>query len=282
MNIVATGVPATLEDYQVALNAVFEGGKAMGKAMAEAQPSYGAHWSVFNTGACVADGLTMEEAKEYMTPERIARGWTSVYCVVVKSDDEWPAAKQEQGEPVALDVILDFDEAKILYDQFGDDREYLSPVRLIVGDGHSGYGLYAAQAEYQDEGAVLIASITPPAALAKQEQGEPVAWTLTETLEKKETTTTGRLWFSNPQNSSWTPLYTTPQQRKPLTDEQIKRLIVEFGKEFNDFDSLPEVCLLVSYDPEVGSIPERWEPKWHVFQAVRYVLHAVCGIKGEV
>lgn len=56
----------------------------------------------------------------------------------------------------------------------------------------------------------------------KQKQGEPVAWTLTETLEKKETTTTGRLWFSNPQNSSWTPLYTTPQPaQKPLTDEQI-------------------------------------------------------------
>jgi len=51
---------------------------------------YGANWSVFNTGACVADGLTMEEAKEYMTPERIARGWTAVYCVVVKSDDQWP------------------------------------------------------------------------------------------------------------------------------------------------------------------------------------------------
>ena len=39
---------------------------------------------------------------------------------------------------------------------------------------------------------------------------EPVAWTLTETLEKRETTTTGYLWFSNPQNSCWTPLYTHP------------------------------------------------------------------------
>lgn len=79
-----------------------------------------------------------------------------------------------------------------------------------------------------------------------------------------------------------TPLYTHSQpKRELLTDEQIKRLIVEFGKEFSDFDSLPEVCLLVSYDPEVGRIPERWEPKWHVFQAVRYVLHAAHRIKGE-
>jgi hypothetical protein len=67
-------------------------------------------------------------------------------------------------EPVALDVALDGEEAQTLFDQLGDDREDLSPVRLIVGDGHSGYGLYVAQADYQDEGAVLITSITPPAA----------------------------------------------------------------------------------------------------------------------
>jgi hypothetical protein len=56
-------------------------------------------------------------------------------------------------------------------------------------------------------------------ALAQPEQ-EPVAWTLTEELTKRETTTRAHLWFTNPQNSSWTPLYTTPPQRKPLTDEQ--------------------------------------------------------------
>jgi len=79
-----------------------------------------------------------------------------------------------------------------------------------------------------------------------------------------------------------TAFYTHPKpKRELLTDEQIKRLIVEFGKEFNDFDSLPEVCLLVEYDPDIGRIPPRWEAKWHVFQAVRYVLHAAHGIKGE-
>ncbi len=51
-------------------------------------------------------------------------------------------------------------------------------------------------------------------------QAEPVAWTLTETLNKREPTTRGYLWFSNPQNYLWTPLYTTQPQRKPLTDEQ--------------------------------------------------------------
>jgi hypothetical protein len=40
--------------------------------------------------------------------------------------------------------------------------------------------------------------------------GEPVAWTLTETLTKRETTTRGHLWFTDPVNSLWTPLYTSP------------------------------------------------------------------------
>ena len=57
---------------------------------------------------------------------------------------------------------------------------------------------------------------------------EPVAWTLTETLDKRETTTTGYLWFKNPVNACWSPLYATPQpaqvERKPLTDEQILNL----------------------------------------------------------
>lgn len=78
--------------------------------------------------------------------------------------------KQGHGEPVALDVTLEGDEAILLYDQLGDDREDLSPVRLVVGDGHSGYGLYVAQADYQDEGAVLLTAITPPTPQPAQKQ----------------------------------------------------------------------------------------------------------------
>ena len=35
----------------------------------------------------------------------------------------------------------------------------------------------------------------------------PACWTLTETLQANETTTTGCLWFKNPQNTAWEPLY---------------------------------------------------------------------------
>jgi hypothetical protein len=45
----------------------------------------------------------------------------------------------------------------------------------------------------------------------KPAQQEPVAWTLTEELEKRETTTRAHLWFSDPVNCMWTPLYTSPQ-----------------------------------------------------------------------
>ena len=50
------------------------------------------------------------------------------------------------------------------------------------------------------------------AALA-QPAPEPVAWTLTETLNKRVTRTNCYLWFSNPQNSAWTALYTAPPQQ---------------------------------------------------------------------
>ena len=40
---------------------------------------------------------------------------------------------------------------------------------------------------------------------------EPVAWTLRKTLDKGETTTRAYLWFKNPQNTAWAPLYAAPQ-----------------------------------------------------------------------
>jgi len=87
--------------------------------------------------------------------------------------------KQEQGEPVALDVTLTEEESEFLRDSIGTDD--VSSIRLTVGHGHSGYGLYVSNVDYQDEGASLIAN-------------------------------------------------TTPQQRKPLTDEHLQRIIYEHTK----------------------------------------------------
>jgi len=52
-------------------------------------------------------------------------------------------------------------------------------------------------------------------ALAKQEQGEPVAWRSTSG------TLCNLLNAGQKESGLWHPLYTTPQQCKPLTDEQI-------------------------------------------------------------
>ena len=94
---------------------------------------------------------------------------------------------------------------------------------------------------------------------------EPVAWTLTETLNKRETTTTGYLWFNNPVNCCWTPLYATPQpapaeshpalvasiearlireqrlnpapvERKPLSDDEILAIGKTIGNRVDAYD----------------------------------------------
>ncbi len=73
----------------------------------------------------------------------------------------------------------------------------------------------------------MLAAMTEvgKAALAQPEQ-EPVAWTLTEELEKRQTTTKAHLWFSNPVNCMWTPLYTSPPKREwvGLTDDHLREL----------------------------------------------------------
>lgn len=63
---------------------------------------------------------------------------------------------------------------------------------------------------------------TPPQQAAGEPVGEPALWVLTKQLDQRETTTRGYLWFSNPQNDLWTPLYTHPAPGVPeaWTDEQ--------------------------------------------------------------
>lgn len=63
---------------------------------------------------------------------------------------------------------------------------------------------------------------------------EPVAWVLTAELDKRETTTRAHLWFSDPVNCMWTPVYTTPpaaqRQWVGLTDEDKLHIEIMGGK----------------------------------------------------
>ena len=72
-------------------------------------------------------------------------------------------SKPEPSEPVAaLDVTIDDENALALIRDFvvQEDGDF-TPIRLLVSDGHSGYGLYIAAAEYQDEGAILLQAMNP-------------------------------------------------------------------------------------------------------------------------
>jgi hypothetical protein len=72
------------------------------------------------------------------------------------------ARAQPAQEPVALDVTIEGDAAKLLADMLEPVLDEPTPIRLLVGNGNSGHGLYVAASEYQNEGAVLLVNTTPP------------------------------------------------------------------------------------------------------------------------
>lgn len=74
------------------------------------------------------------------------------------------APPAQQQEPVAVDVTIDDEGAlAVLRDMVVQSNGDLTGIRLLVGHGHWGYGLYVANAEYQEEGALLLTHTSPPA-----------------------------------------------------------------------------------------------------------------------
>jgi len=75
-----------------------------------------------------------------------------------------PQPKEPEQEPVALNLTIEGEAAKYLSAMLvpaldGDDP---TAIRLMIGEGHSGYGLYVANDEYPEEGAELLVNIIPP------------------------------------------------------------------------------------------------------------------------
>lgn len=63
----------------------------------------------------------------------------------------------------ALDVTLTKDEAEYIAAFVSDSAEQNDEVlRLMVGDGHSGYGLYVSDPDYPEEGAILVKNMPTP------------------------------------------------------------------------------------------------------------------------
>lgn len=48
-------------------------------------------WTIFNSGgAVVRDDCTLEDVRDYMTPERLERGWTAAYVYLVRAVQDIP------------------------------------------------------------------------------------------------------------------------------------------------------------------------------------------------
>jgi hypothetical protein len=65
---------------------------------------------------------------------------------------------------VALDVTLDEAAVEMLnaFSSPSPDLDDYSELRLMLGEGHSGYGLYLSLAEYPEEGSELLVNTHPP------------------------------------------------------------------------------------------------------------------------
>lgn len=69
--------------------------------------------------------------------------------------DDLGAAERAERSPQPFDVTLNEEESDLVRQTIGDDED-AGPIRMLVGLGHSGYGLYLARADYQPEGAILL------------------------------------------------------------------------------------------------------------------------------
>jgi len=99
-----------------------------------------------------------------------------------------PAQPAEPVNAAGFDVTIDDEPAKMLRAFLtspleGDDDP--TPIRLLLGDGHSGYGLYLAAAEYPEEGAQLLAKISR--AQAAPSVGVPDGYVLVPVEPKQKT-----------------------------------------------------------------------------------------------
>lgn len=98
-------------------------------------------------------------------------------CAMLASSPQPEAAPAVAQVPCALDVTLTRDEAEYIaafIDPELHERDD-DVVRLLVGGGHSGHGLYAAHPEYSEEGSVFVKSLAAAAAPEAPAQAAPSA-----------------------------------------------------------------------------------------------------------
>jgi hypothetical protein len=128
-----------------------------------------------------------------------------------------------------IDITMSEEESATLRGTLGEGDQS-SPVRLQIGNGHGGYGLYASSAEYPEEGAVRICDVVLPTAQAEQPRNEPVQQEPVAQWQKRHPLRTegrwentnehdAKWWRDNSQGWEIRVLYTSPQAQ-PMSDEQ--------------------------------------------------------------
>lgn len=96
------------------------------------------------------------------------RLWVNVEGENVEYVRRTTEAQPPQVEPVAWPFDVTLDQAacellfKLMHPALPGSEEYCE-VRLQFGPGHSGHGLYVSQAEYPEEGSLLLTASPPPA-----------------------------------------------------------------------------------------------------------------------
>lgn len=64
---------------------------------------------------------------------------------------------------------------------------------------------------------------------------------------------------------------------KDIDGERIAK-ILQFATEA---EALPELCNFVDYDPDIGKVPEHWEPKVYVWLVVKHVAESELAAANE-
>ena len=112
------------------------------------------------------DAVWVEHGLDECDPNGFAR---AILAAARSQPASEPVAKQaEQKLSTIADIWIDDEDAlQLIRDMVAHEDGDLMPIRLLLGDGHSGHGLYIASADYPEEGAHLLTT-TPPLATAPE------------------------------------------------------------------------------------------------------------------
>jgi len=96
-----------------------------------------------------------------------------------------------------------------------------------------------------------------PAPVENEPVGEPAFWVLTKQLQQRETTTRGYMWFSNPQNDCWTPVFTRPA---PGVPEGLPAVLTDWGFDVHGDEEGRTWLTIRNPDDDVArmSVPTVW------------------------